>query len=169
MGQTVKDYWSSGIVPQDAAAACGTVEKQDTVGNFVVRGRLKPDQTPNAMIKFWAANPIDQRDSFVGSGLPFPNAEIAYENSPNTGSVRAVNGEYTLRLYFPNSFYTDLGRTLIPPHVLIKVCGDDHSDIETVILGASPKDRVLTSRNDSYTRSSFKDRTWDVRDVSRFL
>lgn len=162
----MQSYWGQFQKPDIDRASCADVSPQP-IGDFTLRGRLKANQPPNAVVKYWAANPIDRRDSFVGSGLPFPSPEIAYENTPNIGSVKAVNGTYEIKLYFPNCFYTDLGKTLLPPHVLIKVCGDA-SDIEAIVVGSLPKHRLLTSRPGDYTRSNFKEKSWNLEDLERF-
>lgn len=162
----MKSYWSS-LPGGQELDNCQSPVPQQSNGDFVLKGRIKPHQNPNSVVKYWAANPIDRRDSFVGSGLPFATSEMAYENTTNVGAVKAVNGEYTIRMWFPNCFYVDLGRTLLPPHVLIKVC-DANDEIEAVVVGDTPKHRLLTSSCDNYRRSNFKERTWDMKDLSRF-
>ena len=161
----MKNYWDD--LPGQHMTDCQSPAPKQTGGNFVLTGRIGPHKNPNAAVKYWAANPIDRRDSFAGSGLPFPNSEIAYENTPNVGVVKAHNGQYRINMWFPNCFYVDLGRTLLPPHVLIKIC-DGHDDVEAIVVGDTPKHRLLTSPPDGYTRSSFKERNWDIKDLSRF-
>lgn len=39
------------------------------------------------VIKYLASAPPDFRQSYSGSGLPFPTEEIAYSNTPNSGTV----------------------------------------------------------------------------------
>ncbi len=165
----MKSYWEELPGGQDLQD-CQSPAPSKTGGDFVMKGRINPQKNPNAAVKYWAANPIDRRDSFVGSGLPFPTSEIAYENTPNTGVVKAINSQYTINMWFPNCFYVDLGRTLLPPHVLIKVCdgSGSESDIEAIVVGDVPKHRLLTSPSDGYTRSSFKERSWDMKDLSRY-
>ena len=51
-------------------------------GEFVVRGKVET-RSNNATIMFWAANPPTYCTSYSGSGLPYPNADIAYENTSN--------------------------------------------------------------------------------------
>jgi hypothetical protein len=67
-----------------------------------------------------AANPCDRRTSFNGSGLPFGNSEQAFEGTPNKGSVVTSLGSLNIHLLFPNSFYTDLGNSLIPPCLFLR-------------------------------------------------
>lgn len=164
----MQDYWKSSHLPHFDDEICDV--QVSPVGNFKVEGRLQPHQRPNSKIHFLAANPIDRRDSYVGSGLPFPNPEIAYENTPNRGVTHAVNGGYSFFVHMPNSFYTDLGKTLLPPHVLIRVCGDTRQETDVVVLNKhfSFPEKYLTSAANSYTRASFSDKHWDTQDLKRF-
>lgn len=73
--------------------------------------------TNYASVEVIAANPIDRRMSYGGSGLPFPNAEVAFEGTPNRlvldPSVGSFNGEFA----YPNRYYLADARTLIPPSI----------------------------------------------------
>lgn len=161
-------YWNNQLDLQNVDDKSCEVSA-DLQGDYVIRGRLKPHQPPDAKIRFWAANPIDRRDSFVGSGLAFPNPEIAFENTPNLGVTKAIDGHYSFKIFTPNSFYVDLGRTLLPPHVLIKICGTD-DEIEAIVIDSQTQfpDRLLTNAEQNYTRANFKPRTWNISDLKRF-
>ena len=63
-------------VPND-----NTVET-DIDGEYTVKG-FDEDIRNDDTIIFWAANPATYNGSYSGSGLPFPNPEIAYQNSIN--------------------------------------------------------------------------------------
>lgn len=52
-----------------------------------------------------APAPIDRMMNYSGSGLPFPCAEIAFENTPNRILVDA-SGKFKGRFAYPNSYYT---------------------------------------------------------------
>ena len=90
-------------------------------GDIVVTGTVK-SQTEDPLIVFWAASPPTYSSSYSGSGLPYPNPKVAYNRTPNTGSVRAVNRQFSFRLKYPNAYYVGLGTLYVPPHVHIKVC-----------------------------------------------
>ena len=67
-----------------------------------------------------AANPMDRRMSYNGSGLPFPCAAIAFEKTPNYKKLmKEDNGEFRLFFMYPNSYYTEDGLTRIPPSIFI--------------------------------------------------
>ena len=114
-------------------------------GEFVVRGKVETISN-SATIMFWAANPPTYCTSYSGSGLPYPNADIAYENTPNRGAVKSNNGEFEFRVSYPNSYYAGLGTVYVEPCVYIKVCeGDDSkNNVKKITLGNGIPFRMLT-------------------------
>ena len=113
-------------------------------GEYVVKGTVK-SKTSNPKVLFWAANPPTYTTSYSGSGLPYPNPDIAYENTPNRGSVIANNRSFEFRIRYPNSFYIGLGSLYLEPCVHIKICenGTD-GNVETIKLGNGIPFRSLT-------------------------
>ena len=90
-------------------------------GDIIISGTVNSNiENPN--IIYWAPSPADHLTSYSGSGLPFANAEMAYQNTPNKGMVQAKNKEFSFRLKYPNAYYAHLGTLYIPPLVNIKVC-----------------------------------------------
>ena len=83
---------------------------------------IETNAPDNTKLLFWAANPPQYNGSFSGSGLPFPNPDIAFDNTPNVGIVKIKDRKTTVNLFFPNSFYVNLGNTLIPPRFYYKFC-----------------------------------------------
>lgn len=72
----------------------------------------------NPMMLFWAASPPNYIQSFNGSGLPFPNAQVAYEGTPNHKKVQIDDMmQFDIKFVFPNAYYHDLGRVYVPPHI----------------------------------------------------
>jgi hypothetical protein len=57
-------------------------------GNFIVEGKV-PDNIK--FVKYWAASPPTYSLSFSGSGLPYPNQEVALEKTPNQGVAEVKN------------------------------------------------------------------------------
>ena len=93
--------------------------------DLVFNGELSivPD---GRMAHYIAAAPADYRSSFSGSGMPFANSEQAFYGTPNRGRVRVdADGRFTVRLRMPNSYYVNLGTTLVPPtlHLFYSVHG----------------------------------------------
>jgi hypothetical protein len=99
-------------------------------------------------VQYWASSPPDSRHSFSGSGLPFPNEEMAYSNSPNVGRALLGNdGSFSIKLLYPNSYYKTLGSDYVKPTVKLIFSDEDgnmYGKIVTVILGDGIPYRSLT-------------------------
>ena len=103
---------------------CKGVVYANKSGNF----KLKCVAEGASLIKYWAAAPNTCTYSVVGSGLPFPNEEVAYENTPNKGEIKPNrNGEFEILLKYPAGYYIGQGEVYVPPHVNIKICDPDSS------------------------------------------
>lgn len=120
-------------------------------GELIVEGTLK-ENISGTKIAFWAANPPDYRQSFTGSGLPFANPEMAYENTENKGLVEADSyGKFKFRLRLPNSYYVGLGTIHKSPHVHIKIKNDVRETIHSVDLNGAIPFRMLTYPSPPHT------------------
>jgi hypothetical protein len=102
-------------------------------------------------VQYWAPSPPDYRQSFSGSGLPFPNEEVAYQNSPNIGKIKlASNGSFRISLRYPNSYYKQLGAVYVKPNVKLLFRdekGNMMGKIVTIVLGEGIPYRSLTWPN----------------------
>lgn len=115
---------------------------------FKVNGVTKESAT---RLTYWAANPLIKIYSYTGSGLPLPNPHIAYENTTNHGSVSIDSkGYFTFQLLQPSTYYVHQGKTLLKPHVHLRL--KDH--IYTIMLTDRFPYRSLTSLPDQPKRSS---------------
>lgn len=67
-----------------------------------------------------ASNPIDRMINYSGSGLPFPNEHIAFENTKN---ILLISGGGVINTVFsyPNSFYSRDGKNKILPSIYIEL------------------------------------------------
>jgi hypothetical protein len=119
------------------------VQYKDTVvnihynseGNFIVEGK-----SPNGVefVKYWAASPPTYSLSFSGSGLPYPNEELAMEKTPNQGVAEVKNGFFQFPLDYPNSYYDQVLRKYVPPQVKFMYVdrnGENRSDVYIANLG----------------------------------
>ena len=138
--------------------------------NYVLRGRTSEAQDPDGLVMFVAAAPPDRMTTYAGSGLPFANPDMAYEDTPNVGIVRASGGVYEIHVLFPNSFYVELGKQLLPPHLLVRACDPTGSDdVKPIVLGHTIPGRGLTSLPGHYTRSQFTEKVWDINDLEKYV
>lgn len=130
--------------------------KTDKTFKIVVSGMLKgkyllASATQNLILHYIAPNSATMNTSFSGSGLPYPNEHVAFENSENEGIVEIINGKFSFSLKMPNSYYTDLGTVIVSPQVKIRVCSKNSlrpvSDVQIINLGESIPFRTLTYPN----------------------
>ena len=68
-----------------------------------------------------AGNPPIFNSSFSGSGLPYINPNIAFDNTPNIGKTTVINNKIKIPLCFPSSFYSQMGKLLVEPSIFIKI------------------------------------------------
>jgi len=74
-----------------------------------------------SILEYYAANPPTYMFSYSGSALPYPNANVAYDNDYNSGKVIIKNNDFEFNIKYPNSFYSQLGNKYIEPHVIIQI------------------------------------------------
>jgi len=85
--------------------------------NVNIAGVMKKDEKYDSVILI-APNPIDRMSNYSGSGLPFPNHVIAFENTPNNKNITNLKVFNTVFKY-PNSFYMPNGTTKIISSIFI--------------------------------------------------
>jgi hypothetical protein len=95
---------------------------QNNDKNVMIKGSLNMDikkllKGSRIFLKYFGANSPTNGGSFTGSGLPFPNKEVAYENTDNTGILQVFGDVFSLNILKPNSYYINHGKTLIRPHI----------------------------------------------------
>lgn len=105
---------------------CQGIIKYHNCEDLTVEGQIKSN-IKGGRIFVRAANPIDKRSSISGSGLPFVNAQQAFENSPNIEEIEVgLNNTFAIDILMPNSYYIGLGTVLVPPSLFI----DFHNGLE---------------------------------------
>jgi hypothetical protein len=80
-----------------------------------IKGSVKNKVIYNNIIII-SPNPIDRMSNYSGSGLPFPNYEIAFENTPNIHTIDS-SGVFDISFKYPNSFYIPDGINKIKPSI----------------------------------------------------
>jgi hypothetical protein len=86
--------------------------------DIIVKGTIS-EPVIDGEIRYLAASSADRRASYSGSGFPFHNVEQAFSQSPNKGSFKLIGNAFEIPLVFPNSYYIQLGRELVPPTLFI--------------------------------------------------
>ena len=96
----------------------GVVRRNPVDGSVTVRGQVTGLGTVPQKIIYIAAAPVTRGIGFAGSGQPYPNKEIAYSNTPNTGVIDSPDGNFTIELKgIPAGYFSGLGSIYVPPCV----------------------------------------------------
>jgi hypothetical protein len=122
--------------------SCQGIVSHTGEGNLTINGTLKGYEGQDVDIIYWAAAPATRGIGFTGSGLPYANPNQAYDQTPNQGAARAMNGQFKITLKSPNAYYVGLGSLYVPPVVHVKVCGDNV--VHHVPIGSGIPFRTLT-------------------------
>jgi len=88
--------------------------------SVTIHGRIK-EHVVDQKLSFAAAAPADKRSSFSGSGLPWPSAALAFEQTPNIGTVSCdpATGAFTITMTVPNAYYVSLGSIYVGPKIYL--------------------------------------------------
>ncbi len=106
-------------------------------------------------VDYLAADPITRGYSYSGSGLPYPNAQIAYEGRSNVGQfVLDETGCGEFDIESPAAFYVKQGSILLNPHVNLYL--PELGWMFTVDVGRPVRDRSLTSMSDRPNRVTLR-------------
>ena len=103
---------------------------------------------PSVIVTYLAGQAPDYCQSYSGSALPFPDAEVAFDQTPNHGSFHPETSKFAIRIAFPNSYYSHVGTRLIPPHVRISV--KRHSEAKDMISEVIELGEIAPFRHLSY-------------------
>lgn len=108
---------------------------QNTNNGFVISGKLNTFNLTNKLyVKYTASSPPTYNSNFSGSGLPFPNELIAFENSPNKGIAEVINGKFSFILMYPNSYYKNMGTVYIAPQVKLLLVNKDNKSMGSEMI-----------------------------------
>lgn len=125
-------------------SAAGGVDAERGARRVTVRGRFRGGRPPDGGVaRYVAPNPCDRRQSFFGSGLPFPSESIAYDNTPNRGAVTVrPDGGFEVVLAEPGAYSGADGR-LVPPCLTLSYRSDGAPVSTTLVVGEPVEHRLL--------------------------
>jgi hypothetical protein len=104
--------------PSTGTGVEAVVKRNPSDGSVTVTGRITGLGSLTQQITWRAAAPTTRGIGFAGSGQPYPNKEIAYENTPNQGVIDSADGSFVLQLKgIPAGYYSGLGSIYVPPMV----------------------------------------------------
>lgn len=110
--------------------------------HYVIRGQVKNylrslANNFNLYLQYWSPNQCTARYNHHLSKIPYSTEDIAYENTPNKGVARIVNGLFEFQVSNPNCYYSKMGTKYNPPLVKFRFTdyqGRPVSSIYTVPL-----------------------------------
>jgi len=124
------------------------VDNEQNNNQYVVSGNVSGGNVLNKLfVKYSAANPPTYNANFSGSGLPFPTEDVAFENTPNKGVVEVVNGNFMIKIKYPNSYYDNMGTIYVEPQIKLLLVTNNNKplgDALIVKLGQGIPFRTLT-------------------------
>lgn len=140
-------YFQSGVLK-------GLLKYEMKNSNLLVTIAGHLDKSLNGKnIEYIAANSITRGYSYSGSGLPYPNPEIAYDSTPNKGSVVIDNeGDFKFQIEYPNAYYVKQGTILLNPHV--HMYSKSEGLLFTIDVGRPVQNRSLTGLENRYNRTT---------------
>ncbi len=104
--------------PSSGKGVEGTVRRNPSTGSVTVNGRVTGLGPQPQTIYWMAAAPVTRGIGFAGAGAPYPNREIAFENTPHQGKVDSADGSFSIELKdIPAGYYSGLGSIYVPPMV----------------------------------------------------
>jgi hypothetical protein len=121
------------------ADVSGLIKYNESRDTFTISGQT----LANRAVTYWAASPLWRNYSYAGSGLPYANHLMAYENTTNKGTVKLNKGQFSIELQHPSGYYVNQGRTLLKPHVHLHLL--DQNKVLTVVIADFFPYRSLTN------------------------
>jgi hypothetical protein len=102
--------------PSKGVGVEGVVRRNPSDRSVTVTGRITGLGVEAQKITWSAAAPLTRGLGFNGAGMPYPNKEIAYENTPHAGVLYSPDGSFTITLKdIPAGYYSGLGSIYVPP------------------------------------------------------
>jgi len=104
--------------PSTGNGVNGVIRRNPTDGSVSITGRITALGMTEMNIEWRAAAPTTRGLGFAGAGAPYPNRDIAFENTPNAGSIVSSDGNFSINLKgIPAGYYSGLGSVYVPPMV----------------------------------------------------
>jgi len=110
----------------------GTVEFDESSKKYIINGTIK--NIPSGKINYLAACNNNKGYSLSSINMPFPNPEIAYENTENKGSVYITNNKFNITINSPSAYYIGQGTVLVKPHIHINIDHPIYNKTYTIVL-----------------------------------
>lgn len=95
--------------------------RRDVNGRIAIQGQLTKTQGQKQSIRWMAPTGAHRTSSFNGSGLPYHDADQAFDNTTNKGLIESRDGSFKIFMdKMPSAYYTGLGSVYVPPVVMLE-------------------------------------------------
>ena len=98
----------------------------------------------DGIVSYIAPSPPDYRSSFTGSGMPWTNWKQAFDNTPNKGTIDITAANATVKIVYPNSFYSGLGTVIIGPTLYLNYTSGGQDRRKAIRLSDGVPYRLLS-------------------------
>jgi hypothetical protein len=128
---------------QNEYVSCDVHERKD--GRLDIQGSVINPSSYQQM-ELVAPNSYMKMANYSGSGLPYPCAAVAFENTPNWMQI-PISGEFRAVFSYPNSYYAADTYTKVLPSIFIVLTKPNVDPIYVQIKLPDPLElRTLTYR-----------------------
>jgi hypothetical protein len=122
------------------------VRRNPSDGSVAINGQLTTLGSGAQTVRWIAAAPVTRGIGFAGSGMPYPNKDIAMEGTPHSGTFETSDGTFSIVLKdIPAGYYSGLGSIYIPPSI------EFHAQSK-----ADPKRRSVTTLTINATAAPYR-------------
>jgi hypothetical protein len=137
--------------------------RRSSDGTVTVSGHMTKYAGMKQNIRWMAPQKPHRTMGFNGSGLPYHDADQAFENTPHKGVIESPDGSFSLLMpTLPSAYYTGLGSVYVPPVLMLEtaVVGQENLTYRTHVFlspegvpyrwiaGSPPGPRVAPSENE---------------------
>jgi hypothetical protein len=130
-------------------------ENENLLGKDLTVRVTITDIIDSGLVRYIASSPPDYHYSYTGSALPFANPAQAFDQSPNKGEIQTFDGNFTVKLLYPNSYYIGLGTVLVGPSLSLYYKSGGEEKVIVIKIANEVPFRLLTiPRGETYIRNS---------------
>ena len=84
-------------------------------GDLHITGKVS-NSSKYVHMRVFAARHVDRLMNYSGSGLPFPCAQVAFDQSPNVKDIDN-KGTFDVMFTYPNGYYLNDAKEKVPPSI----------------------------------------------------
>ena len=139
----VKDYAPNWYLRNRQFQMCNVRYMNNGNGNCVVMGKVNSflndlDDQLDLYVQWWAANGPTQTCSHSGFCLPYPNEQIAFQDTSNYGIVPLKDKKFVFSCGYPSSYYKNMGSKFVKPQIKFRFCDQKSKPVSKIYVLSLP-------------------------------